>query len=60
MAENIHKRYRLDLKIDIAKYFDEMAHDAGCSTATVLKLILSAAAKNKMNIRPEQVGEKSP
>jgi hypothetical protein len=53
-VENRHKRFRIDLLDEDAIYFESLAKVYGVKPNTLLKLVLSDAAKNKVTIRSEK------
>jgi hypothetical protein len=54
MAENTHKRFRVDLRAEDAEYFEQLAKDSGVKPATILKLVLADAAKKQVSLRPDK------
>jgi len=54
IVENKHERFRVDLPGDVAEYYKQIAQDTKVTTPTVLKMVLSSAAKNEIALRLKQ------
>ena len=53
MPENRHKRFRIDIKAEDAEYFEKIAEETGVPTTTVLRIVVTDAARRKFAFRPE-------
>lgn len=62
MAERQHERFRVDLPIHASILYKKIASESGVSVPTLLKLVLSDAAKNDIIIykNNDTIFEKTP